>query len=398
MAEYGLLEEVRTVPRATSLTSAANVSDTELVVDDAGDFTATDLAANLDGGGTLELNGLQLEYLDVVWGSTEEDSDTIVLAEPLAAGADIGDAVAPVLGGLAAEDWYAVVDMGSGDAVLVPLTYAQRAQWAPGLYAPAVPVQVSEDLAHIEDAPGRPGSVAQRVGFLNTDGTSAEGPGSLTVALTYLPIAGSEHVYWNGLLQPPSEWTRDGLTITFPDTEGLVRAGDLISVAYAYDPAAPLTQPPSPSGGLVSYEASGWKWKQVTIADATDYSATAYDDSAWASAAAPFGTSNPSGYIESIQGWPSLVTAWSQASRMWARRTISATPGVSLTVTIRLNRLVKVYLNGVEVASGTQETTVKTYTIDGSNVIASNVIAFRVTDDTYTGNKTGCYFDVEVTQ
>lgn len=241
MSDYGRLQEIAVVPRTTGLTTAASISDTELVVDSAGDFDPD--------GGTLELNGAQLDYTAIVWGDTEDDSDTIVLTAPLAVAADVDDEVAPVSGGLAVEDWWAVVDMGDGDAVMVPLTYPQRFVWAPGQYDPAVKVEVSEDLQRLEDAPGRaPASSASgRVKFINTDTATAAGPGEMNVPLTYLPIDGSEHVYWNTLLQPPTEWTRDGKVITLADADSRIEAGDVISVAYAYDGAgAQIERPPLP--------------------------------------------------------------------------------------------------------------------------------------------------------
>lgn len=231
--------------------------------------------------------------------------------------------------------------------------------------------------------------------FHNTDTALAEGSGSLPIPLTYTPIEGSEHVYWNGLLQPPTEWTRSGKILTVTDAEGLVRNGDLFSVAYAYD--SDVSDAPV-SSVIVAFAASGWKWKQIGRTDATDYSASAYDDSAWSTATAPFGESNPDGRIESLTGWPNEGTTWDQATRMWARRTIAATAGTDLYLKLRLNRYHVCYLNGVQVADGTQVTTEETYTVPGSLVLASNVLAIRATDDTNTGTNTGCYFDVEVSQ
>ena len=70
--------------------------------------------------------------------------------------------------------------------------------------------------------------------FLNTDTFTASGPGTFTGTLTFEPETGSEHVYWNGLAQPPTEWSRDGTTLTVKDPSGHLRAGDKIDVAYAY--------------------------------------------------------------------------------------------------------------------------------------------------------------------
>lgn len=59
-------------------------------------------------------------------------------------------------------------------------------------------------------------------------------PGTQTMFLTYEPLDESEHLYWNGLYQRGSEWSREDQTVTIPDTTGLIQAGDVITVEYAY--------------------------------------------------------------------------------------------------------------------------------------------------------------------
>lgn len=240
MAEYGLLQEIQVQVRATSIAVAASVSDTFLLVDNGGDFDA-------DDGGTLALNGSQLEYTGVEWGAGDEDPDTILLAEPLAVAAEVDDMVAVMVGTQVAEDWWAVVDMGAGDPVMVgPLTFTQRSVWVPGIYDPPLPVMVSEDLSRIEDAPGS--SPGGRTLFRNTDLFVATGPGDMPCSLSYVPTDGSVHVYWNGLLQPPSEWALVGNLLTLLDPDDVIVAADEVSVAYAYDgggstPPAPVVTP-----------------------------------------------------------------------------------------------------------------------------------------------------------
>lgn len=236
MSDYGRLQEVVTIARSTDLTIDATISDTEIVVDSAGDFD--------EDGGTLQLNGAQLDYTAIEWGVGEEDPDTITLAEPLAAAAEVDDNVQPVDGGLPVEDWYAIVDMGPGDSVYVPLTFAQRAQWPEGTYDPPVRVIVSDDLQNLEDAPGRPPTAGQRMVGWNTDAaTAAADDAAVTINLTHVPNDGTLHVRKNGVDLEPSEWVYDATTNTIavaPSAICVIRIGCRFTTAYFYDGAGAL--------------------------------------------------------------------------------------------------------------------------------------------------------------
>lgn len=76
------------------------------------------------------------------------------------------------------------------------------------------------------------------VQFINTDSLTLTAPGPATLHLSYVPAPGSLHVYWNGLEQAVTEWTRTGHYLTIPDLEGYLRAGDTITAVYAYYPGA----------------------------------------------------------------------------------------------------------------------------------------------------------------
>lgn len=386
MSDYGLLQEVIVTPRGTSLAADAAVSDTDLVVDSAGDFA--------EDGGTLELNGIQLEYTGITWGVTEDDEDTITLAEPLAVGADEDDAVAPVLGGLAAEDAYAVVDMGPGDAVHIPLSYSQRVLWPEGTYAD-VPVIVSDDLQHIEDAPGRPSTAGPRIAFKVDTFTILE-PGDQTLQLTYTPLPDSLHVKWIPLDVPADQVSLVDNILTVADASSILKGGGSIQCWYAYDPAgeAVTGSLPEPTGGtILAFEASAWKFKQVARADATDYSAAAFDDSAWASDPASFGD----GGDMSDGSGGGHVTLWQKTTRMWARRTLTGmTVGGDITATVRADDTLRIWLDGTQVYDGHPNGLELTVVIPGSYVTSSSMkLACRVTDE---ADSEGCFFDLELVQ
>lgn len=147
MTDYGLLTNVSALPRATTLDAAASIGDTTLTVDYAGDFDSIE-------GGTLDLNGARLAYTGITDGAQPSDSDTITLAAPLAVGADLGDTVSVVAGGQILTDYVAHVTMGIGDEVHVPLDVYQVGAWPLGDYTDPVPVEVSDDLRELLDAPG----------------------------------------------------------------------------------------------------------------------------------------------------------------------------------------------------------------------------------------------------
>lgn len=155
MSEYALLTEVIVQVKGSALTSAAAVSATQLVVEYGGDFNASSPNDPLGGGGTLDLNGVQLAYTDVVEGALPTDPDTLLLASPLANAAAVGDVVSVVEGGQVSDTAWAVCSMGEdGDQVMVPLRSEQRPFWPVGPYDPPVAVQIAEDLGELYDAPG----------------------------------------------------------------------------------------------------------------------------------------------------------------------------------------------------------------------------------------------------
>ncbi len=391
MAEYGLLQEIQVQVRDTSIAVAASVSDTELLVDNAGDFSNEDA----DEGGVLSLNGALLEYTGVEWGIGDEDPDTIFLAAPLAVAADVGDDVAAVIAGLVAEDWWAVVDHGGGDVMVGPLNTVERAAWAPGPYDPPVPVMFSEDLTRLEDAPGRPTSSGGRVQAWDQDMLVLEGPGEVALALTHTPLPMSLLAFWGTQFIPITERSLSGNLLTVEDSDEVFGAGEVISAWYLYDGAAPATPEAPAPGPLLAFESSGWKWLQIGRTDATDYSAPAFDDSAWATASAAFGDP-PTSPGWASRGWPNGTTQWDIETRMWARRTITAVGGADINVTLRADRTVTMWLDGVEVYNGIPNGVEQTFTIDGADVPSgSSVLAVRITDES---SSLGCYFDMEATQ
>jgi hypothetical protein len=229
--------------------------------------------------------------------------------------------------------------------------------------------------------------------FINTDSIEVAEPGDVAMNLTYAPIPGSLHVRWEPLNVPIENCTLSGATLVVADPDLLFLPGDVISAAYAYDPNIELPPPPVTGGTILAFESSSWKWLQVTRTDATDYSAAAFDDSGWSSAAAAFGDG---GNMADHSG-PAHTTTWAKTTRMWARRTLTGmTIGGDLFATIRVDRDIVIWLDGTQVYSGSPDGVQATATIDGSYVTATSmVLAVRATDE---ADSEGDYFDLELLQ
>ena len=58
--------------------------------------------------------------------------------------------------------------------------------------------------------------------------------GTQSILLQYEPILNSEHVYWNGIYQSDTEWSRSGRFITLPDPSNKLLIGDELTVEYLY--------------------------------------------------------------------------------------------------------------------------------------------------------------------
>lgn len=264
-----------------------------------------------------------------------------------------------------------------------------------GRFATPQPV-ADENSQLVGEDTGGGDTGADEILFINTDQYVIPAAGDATFALTYLPLDGSLHVRWVPLHVPVDNWTLSDniLTVTDPGW----RADDLIEVAYAYE----YDGEPEPSSivpGADFASDTGWKWLQVPFHDPGDYSDPAFDDSAWADGDAPFGETNPPNDVAEVfdpYPWPDYSTVWNQNTQMWARRGVDVDPGIPVTVSIRLNRTALLWWNGDY--RGKTTATEHTWEIPADLVEATNVAVFKVSDDSFSGHLTGCYFDAQISQ
>jgi hypothetical protein len=88
------------------------------------------------------------------------------------------------------------------------------------------------------------GSVSTGGVKFDQDETTAVGPGGVvTLDLKYIPEANSEHLYIGGVYQRGAVWTRDRWTVSIPDPDGELAAGNKIAMEYAY--RDPTMKPPT---------------------------------------------------------------------------------------------------------------------------------------------------------
>jgi hypothetical protein len=141
MSVRGWATGCKLVNQGSELVAAASVGATALEVDWVGDFA--------DTGGTLRLNGVDLEYSGV-----DRVAETVTLSVPLAVAATDGDSVDVVTSGQVLKDYTLFVTLGLGDDAQVDIPFGDRDAWPEGGYDEPVEVLLSDDLERIESVPG----------------------------------------------------------------------------------------------------------------------------------------------------------------------------------------------------------------------------------------------------
>ena len=166
---------------------------------------------------------------------------------------------------------------------------------------------------------------------------------------------------------------------------------------------------------ILGAQLSDWKYKQITSSDGTDYSAVDYDDSAWSTGTAPFG-SWEAGYGPSdiAQGAPdgltlapaydshfvqNFATTWTNNTRLWLRRTLSlpSVPVNGLTIVSYIEDNYHFYLNGELIITspvGPGGGNGMTFDIAPDQLVAgNNVIAVRCDDEDPVAGASVVYAD-----
>lgn len=231
--------------------------------------------------------------------------------------------------------------------------------------------------------------------YFEEDPLTLTADGAQDVALTYEPVEFSEDVEISGLAQTRGvDWTRDGQTLSLL-TAMDARAGEVLTVQYAIRSGAPVDPSLPVYSTLVDWNATGWKYNETTWSDSTDYSASAFDDSAWSTGQAAFGSGT---------GPTPKNTTWPLDGRIWIRRTV---PDVvtAMRITVRIDNYATVWINGTQVADpvslqGADDGTLEKvpFDVDPSllNLTGNNVIAVMADDDAPVGGGDVSFIDVKI--
>lgn len=194
-----------------------------------------------------------------------------------------------------------------------------------------------------------------------------------------------------------------------PDRRSVVRRARQprkgVRRAEMWSPSAnPEAQPDSsePVLSLIPYGgsdggAAGWRYQQIALTDATDYSSPAFDDSAWASGSTSFGQGGSS-YI----GGTAFATVWERGTRIWIRRAdIPEKSGYR--VYVQHDDDAQIYWNGTLIADFPGSATGDDIPGDEVAVPASAIvagaqaIAVRCSDTSEITESSGCKIDVRIT-
>jgi hypothetical protein len=399
---------VRVDRHGGTLATPAAVGDQMLAVKDAGDFAVGDLeAATLlvdDDAGTL------LDYTDVTFVEDTDPTDltspdTITLAAPLTAAIAANTSLwvyetpddDPDDDGIVADYIALCIPEDEEDAVVTgnPLRATIPPEKRDDLPAgeqpaPGVPVVLEYDDDTDEWTVYRFRGKARGLRFVyDTFTLSGGGPQDLLLSAT--PRDHSEHVYANGLeLHEGTDWSRTGSVISLLATMSPPpRAGYVIDVRYAK-----LSQASKTAVVLLPFKSTGWSYKIIGRTDATDYSAAAFDDSAWTVAAAAFGAGPTS-----RQPWPP-ATAWPVDGRIWLRRH-DIPEGSGYTIKGRVEDQVEVWWNGNYVGTFTNGNNYPSiewsldipaeYVVDGLQTIA-----IRATDEAGGDATDAAFIDIQI--
>lgn len=229
------------------------------------------------------------------------------------------------------------------------------------------------------------------LGFVNTDTTTATGPGQLQFQLTYTPRPGSLQVWWAGLPQPPTEWSLSGNVVTIPDPNSVIKSGQVFTAYYAHDSTEEPITTITPTG-TIDWGSTGPNLV-VAEGDTTDLSAVDLDESGWTTAAGPAGF--PLGENPVDPSWPDVVfSTVSTNAGVWLRRDVGVLTAATFTISARVDGEWWLYLDGTLIDSDTSGTAIGPYVEDVA--AGSHVVALHVNDDASDPGSDYLYADVRV--
>lgn len=135
---------------------------------------------------------------------------------------------------------------------------------------------------------------------------------------------------------------------------------------------------------VFSDTSSGWKYLQVSLADAVDRSAKTFDDSGWPTGQMPFrdaGAAHPEAVAEGFSGTQN--TDWQNDTKLWLRKAFTVETIAPIAIDLFVDDYATVWVNGTQVlartnfyasypptATSVEITIPASVLVDGENVIA----------------------------
>ena len=241
--EQGKVAEVQIIPAGSEAAGDHAINDEVLLVDKVDDFEET--------GGKVSVDGTVLSYTGI-----DYDVKGLLLASPLSAA--VLDETDVILEQYSEEKWATVIIEDGSDSEFARIPMFMAPDIEDGIRAEedqeSCLIELEGNEWVVRDIVGMSGTRSSEVLFFN-DSKILEDSSDGSIRLTHVPMEMSEHVYWNGLYQPQSEWSRIGKSVTLLDPETILTAGDEITVEYAYHPQKSIPVQPlligvdSQSGG-----------------------------------------------------------------------------------------------------------------------------------------------------
>ena len=152
---------------------------------------------------------------------------------------------------------------------------------------------------------------------------------------------------------------------------------------------------------------SEWRYLQIADDDATDYSASAFDDSGWATGTAPFGsweddssTSLPAAHTYDARFAAEMATVWGTNTRLWIRRTLTlaSVPSGGINLKAYIEDNFHVYVNGALIVTSPLNPSGgngQVFNVAAPGlVIGDNIIAIRCDDEAPGAGVSVVYVDM----
>lgn len=155
---------------------------------------------------------------------------------------------------------------------------------------------------------------------------------------------------------------------------------------------------------LIDPYLSQWRYKQVPLADTTDYSQPGFDDANWDVGFMPFGSADDHPTALANKFPSKIKTVWNLNTAIWLRAKFSNYSKGNIAIDLIVDNFIDVWVNGVKVienANGTVDgfITKLSFTLPANILISGeNDIAIKARDDTGQSQGDRTYVAIKIRQ